>query len=161
MSGQPSAMSDAQLARERCDVFLRQETEVLTRNEVPLLEECPICLDTYTVEPPVRIKQEGCRHVFGRNCIIALLTSHPRQEKRCPLCRTTWMDASAPRQIRGQPRSAHPMIVGLPGSHWGRWRPAGPPSRRPTNSQPRVINLVDSDDAEEDVSLLPASLVNR
>lgn len=86
-------MADHKAARERAAAFLAGQTEHVDPQDLPILEECPICLDTYQSEQPVRIKIAGCAHVFGRSCLLALLTNNPRLEKKCPLCRTVWVKA--------------------------------------------------------------------
>lgn len=60
-----------------------------------MLDECSICLENFVLEQSVRIKIEGCNHIFGRNCLTAILTNNPRLEKKCPLCRTVWIAAPA------------------------------------------------------------------
>lgn len=86
-------MADHKAARERCTTFLKEKTEAVDAQDLPVLDECPICLDSYVLEESVSIKVEGCNHVFGRNCLISILTNNPRLEKKCPLCRTVWIEA--------------------------------------------------------------------
>jgi hypothetical protein len=88
-------MADHKAARERCTTFLKEKTDAVDPQDLPVLDECPICLENYNQEQPVRIKIEGCNHVFGRSCLTTVLTNNPRLEKNCPLCRTLWMEAPA------------------------------------------------------------------
>ncbi|CAO2650196.1 Nn.00g014880.m01.CDS01 [Neocucurbitaria sp. VM-36] len=75
-------------------------------DKVPLLSECPICLENYSKEPCLHIIGiEGCNHQFGLNCLRAILRSHPNEEKKCPLCRTVWIPAAAPLRRRSTSRS--------------------------------------------------------
>ena len=58
-----------------------------TRNEEISLEgltgeECPICLENYSNQKPV--KKLFCGHYFCRNCIDKVIEIHPF----CPLCNT-------------------------------------------------------------------------
>ncbi|KAJ4372930.1 hypothetical protein N0V83_003221 [Neocucurbitaria cava] len=83
--------------------FINNHTVV--DNDVPLLNECPICLDNFTSEPCLRITEiEGCNHQIGLTCLREILRSHPGEEKRCPLCRTVWISATAA-PTRTVPRS--------------------------------------------------------
>jgi hypothetical protein len=88
-------MADHRAARERCTTFLQKWTEAVDPQDLPVLDECPICLENYDQEQSVRIKIEGCNHVFGRSCLATVLTNNPRLEKKCPLCRTLWIKAPA------------------------------------------------------------------
>ncbi|KAL1591993.1 hypothetical protein SLS60_011585 [Paraconiothyrium brasiliense] len=106
-------MADHKAARELCTTFLKEKTEVIDPQDMPILDECPICLDTYVSEQSVRINIEGCKHIFGRSCLTAMLTNNPRLQKKCPLCRTVWMNAPAGASV-GAPLS--PIRWGSPGS---------------------------------------------
>jgi hypothetical protein len=69
-------------------------------------EECPICLDSYTLERCVQITGiPNCTHRIGFDCLIKVLRDCPTQEKRCPLCRAVWIPGptTAP-----NPNPAHP-----------------------------------------------------
>jgi hypothetical protein len=179
-------MADHKAARERCTTFLKEKTEVVDAQDLPVLDECPICLDSYVLEQSVRIKVEGCNHVFGRNCLTAILTNNPRLAKKCPLCRTEWMKAPAgsstgapsdPFRLGVIPR-ALPPISYLPnpdlrapaaiqffplGSRVATARsqmptPSAGPLRSSVQPMDRVINLIDSDNEEDVRTLLVFSL---
>ncbi|KAF2438269.1 hypothetical protein P171DRAFT_171120 [Karstenula rhodostoma CBS 690.94] len=94
-------MADHKAARERCTTFLKEKTKPVDPQDLPVLDECPICLDNYVLEQCVQIKIEGCNHIFGRNCLTAILTNNPRLAKKCPLCRTVWMEAPTPAPALG------------------------------------------------------------
>ncbi|KAK7185580.1 uncharacterized protein CC84DRAFT_1211234 [Paraphaeosphaeria sporulosa] len=170
-------MADHKAARDRCTAFLKQKTEAVDPQDLPVLDECPICLDNYVLEQSVRIKIEGCNHVFGRNCLTAILTNNPRLEKKCPLCRTLWMRAPAG-AVQPPVRTA---VLSLPGPHARRgvldpmaiarladderarhvpqqratpniWTRFSRETLLPERERPRegrVINLIDSDDDED------------
>ncbi|RAR11231.1 hypothetical protein DDE82_000704 [Stemphylium lycopersici] len=56
--------------------------------------KCPICLDAYTTEPCLHITgTAGCNHHIGATCLQEMLKNQPHAEKKCPLCRTTWIPA--------------------------------------------------------------------
>ena len=81
-------------------------THTVVDPDVPLLDECPICLDNFSTEPCLRIIGiEGCTHHVGRACLQDMLRNHPNEEKRCPLCRTVWIAASAPPARRSVSRT--------------------------------------------------------
>ena len=166
-------MADQTAARARCAEFLQNHTRDVGPDELPALEECPICLDTYQSEQPVQIQVEGCNHILGRWCLEAMLTTNPRLEKTCPLCRTKLMDAPAGSPAGpavGQPpgraipmpfaRSARPPnptpVRGAQDSVRSRRQPPRGTSffssnSNPTgaSSQPRIANLIDFDDDED------------
>lgn len=74
-------------------------TEVSTTHDL-----CDICLNDFTNnDPAVQIlKISGCRHIFGRECILVWLAAH----NSCPLCRAVLIQpsASAPSHINRQAR---------------------------------------------------------
>ncbi|OAL02264.1 hypothetical protein IQ06DRAFT_346852 [Phaeosphaeriaceae sp. SRC1lsM3a] len=74
-------------------------TEVSTTHDL-----CDICLNNFTNnDPAVQIlKISGCRHIFGRECILVWLAAH----NSCPLCRAVLIQpsASAPSHIHRQAR---------------------------------------------------------
>ena len=74
--------------------------------DVPKEDECPICLDIYSdaPEPCLRVKgKAGCTCRIGLVCLGEMLSKSPEKEKRCPLCRASWMASTAP-----PPQTAHP-----------------------------------------------------
>jgi hypothetical protein len=172
-------MADPLAARARCAEFLKNHTRDVCPDELPALEECPICLDTYQNEKPVQIQVEGCNHILGRWCLEAMLTTNPRLEKTCPLCRTKLMDAPAgspagpavglpPGRAIPMPslRSARPPDLtpasGAQDSVRSRRQPPRGTSLFSSNNnpsgasfQPRIFNLIDPDD-DEDVSISKA-----
>lgn len=81
----------ARVARaQAADAFVANHTA--PDDSVPLLEECPICLDNYRHETCVRITGiAGCNHRIGLTCLTELLRSHAELEKKCPLCRAVWI----------------------------------------------------------------------
>ena len=86
-------MDDPPAQTDRVTAFLTTHT-TLDNDDVPLLEECPICLESYSSEPRRRITGiGGCAHHIGAKCLEEMLHSHPNEEKRCPLCRTMWIPA--------------------------------------------------------------------
>jgi hypothetical protein len=94
-------------ATDPATAFIKAHTKVCTTDEdieIILVGECPLCLDAYVDEPPLRITGiEGCNHVFGEHCLRLLLNKYPRAEKKCPLCRTVWIqghDQQDPRARR-------------------------------------------------------------
>jgi hypothetical protein len=92
------------------DAFIANHTAADV--SVPLLEECPICLDNYSHEICVRITGvAGCNHRIGLTCLTALLKSHPELEKKCPLCRAVWIA----RPISVPRRRANAIRVGARG----------------------------------------------
>ncbi|KAJ4299442.1 hypothetical protein N0V90_004687 [Kalmusia sp. IMI 367209] len=90
-------MGDQHAVPQRATAWLQENVESVSPGDLPILDECPICLDTYSTEQAVRIKLKDCGHVFGITCLVALFTSNANLEKTCPLCRTVWMSAPAPR----------------------------------------------------------------
>lgn len=132
-------MVDHKAARDRCDAFIKDQTEEVRPEELPAQEECPICLNTYEEETPVRIKMDGCSHIIGRNCLSAILTNSPRLEKKCPLCRTKWMDAPAS-TVRDIAAVREMMArAGLPRNMGGYGLAFSPaPRPRPTSGTPRT-----------------------
>ncbi|KAF1937670.1 hypothetical protein EJ02DRAFT_426384 [Clathrospora elynae] len=84
-------------------------------SNVPLLEECAICLENYSIEVCVRIVGiTGCTHRVGLACLEAMLRTHPQEEKKCPLCRAVWI--SAPPHAfppRGQSLSMSRRMAGM------------------------------------------------
>ncbi|KAF1965135.1 hypothetical protein BU23DRAFT_604364 [Bimuria novae-zelandiae CBS 107.79] len=154
-------MTDHKAARDRCAAFLKGQIEPVCPNEICPSDECPICLDAYEVEQPVRIKIGGCGHVFGRNCLTAILTNNPRLEKTCPLCRTKWMDAlaGAPSESGGNNSrvlarmpygtfSARP-TPRLHGAHGTTHRTIGDRMTMPSAGPPSEVINLDSDDEED------------
>ncbi|KAL6707257.1 hypothetical protein ACN47E_004245 [Coniothyrium glycines] len=84
---------------DRVTSFLASHT-TLDDEAVPLLDECPICLDNYSSEPRLRIANlPNCAHHVGASCLSTLLRTRPDEEKKCPLCRTVWIPAG-PAQSR-------------------------------------------------------------
>ncbi|KAH7383895.1 hypothetical protein BKA66DRAFT_570087 [Pyrenochaeta sp. MPI-SDFR-AT-0127] len=74
--------------------FINEHTVV--DNDVPLLDECPICLDNYSTESCLEIIGiQGCAHRIGMKCLQEMLSCYPNEEKKCPLCRTVWVAAPA------------------------------------------------------------------
>jgi hypothetical protein len=88
---------------------------------LPLLDECPICLDNYQSETCLQITGiNGCNHHVGHKCLEEMLRSHPNEEKKCPLCRAVWIPAPAlnfpPRdQSLAMSRRMQGMFAGLDG----------------------------------------------
>lgn len=67
----------------------------IINNTVQVFDECPICLDNYSTEQCLRItKIEGCTHRIGQTCLEHMLQNRPNEEKKCPLCRTTWIPSA-------------------------------------------------------------------
>jgi hypothetical protein len=83
-------------------VFMNNKVEFVTP---AYLDECIICLESYEQEAGARITGiPGCTHVIGSKCLMRLLTANPREEKKCPICRTVWIPASPQAQNRGDIR---------------------------------------------------------
>lgn len=89
------------------DDFIKSHTEIVSPDDRPILEECPVCLDTYVNESAARITLPGCGHMIGLSCLTAILEDKTDLDKKCPLCRTLWMKALPPVLSSG-PRPRHP-----------------------------------------------------
>lgn len=54
---------------------------------------CPICLEGEAEHLCVQIYNvQGCNHLIGYDCLKAMLSFNEDDEKRCPLCRTVWLE---------------------------------------------------------------------
>ncbi|KAH7082773.1 hypothetical protein BKA63DRAFT_137824 [Paraphoma chrysanthemicola] len=92
--------------------FIRDNT--LLDSTVAVLEECPICLDTYTSECCVRVTGvPGCTHRIGINCLERLLRNKSGDEKKCPMCRSVWIKGAVPSTSTEQERPSDPIEVSL------------------------------------------------
>ncbi|KAF2794022.1 hypothetical protein K505DRAFT_31725 [Melanomma pulvis-pyrius CBS 109.77] len=99
--------------RMRSQDFINIHTVVVPPGTLPTGQECPICLEDYAhaVEPAVRITRiRGCTHVFGLNCLRAMLDNQPNATKKCPLCRSVWIPGvdEAPRGLRNHEAMVNP-----------------------------------------------------
>ncbi|KAF1848968.1 uncharacterized protein K460DRAFT_364894 [Cucurbitaria berberidis CBS 394.84] len=115
----PAPLTTQTATTDAATTFINTHTAF--EGHIPLLEECPICLDNYSTEPCVRIIGiEGCTHLVGLSCLQEILRDHPEKEKRCPLCRAMWIAASgtpARRTVRrvSMPRRMTGTFSGLNG----------------------------------------------
>lgn len=101
----PSTIESQRLSNDVATTFIYAHT--IVDDNVPLLEECPICLDNYSTESCLEITGiEGCNHRVGMKCLRQMLQSSPDEEKRCPLCRTVWVTAPANRALSTSRRMA-------------------------------------------------------
>jgi hypothetical protein len=81
---------------------------------LPFLDECPICLDNYSLETCLRITGiDGCNHHIGRKCLEEMLRSRPNEEKKCPLCRAVWIPARPRFPSRGQSLATSRRMQGM------------------------------------------------
>ncbi|KAF2682923.1 hypothetical protein K458DRAFT_405096 [Lentithecium fluviatile CBS 122367] len=94
-----AAMANAQSpAATVAATFIETKTDIMSPHDVPIMDECPICLESYNNEAPTRITgADGCNHIIGLKCLTSLLSANPNQETKCPICRTVWIHAP-PRQ---------------------------------------------------------------
>jgi hypothetical protein len=137
--------------------FIRDHTA--QDDTLPQQDECPICLETYTTEQCLRITNiPSCTHNIGADCLDRLLRSNAHEEKKCPLCRTTWIPARAlpfpPRnESLGTSRRMAYMFAGLDGigADIGGGQQVGAPARLPSLSPP-VFTPPPQQDANERVS---------
>ncbi|KAF2273123.1 uncharacterized protein EI97DRAFT_436367 [Westerdykella ornata] len=104
-----------------CSNFIREHTKRYSRPQIstetmsaqgtalpespPDHTECPICLDSYGTEEGAEYAVQitgiaNCSHVLGSECLKTILRSNPGGEKRCPLCRATWVAAIRTRPSR-------------------------------------------------------------
>jgi hypothetical protein len=80
----------------------------------PFLDDCPICLDTYSLETCLRMTGiDGCNHHIGHKCLEEMLRSHPNEEKKCPLCRAVWIPARPRFPPRGQSLATSRRMQGM------------------------------------------------
>ena len=91
-------------ANDAATKFVNEHTKI---DIDPLLqEECPICLDAYTVERCVQITGiPNCTHRIGFDCLMRVLSDRTTQEKRCPLCRAPWIPGPNSEAIERASRS--------------------------------------------------------
>lgn len=55
-------------------------------------KECPICQEEEAKHECVQIKyMAGCAHMIGKACLLTMLAGRPKGEKKCPFCRTLWL----------------------------------------------------------------------
>tara|TARA_R110002003_G_scaffold111_5_gene9449 strand:+ start:2354 stop:3592 length:1239 start_codon:yes stop_codon:yes gene_type:complete len=130
---------------------------------VPPSEECPICLDNYTSEQCLRITGiPGCTHRVGQKCLEELLRNRPGDEKKCPLCRTRWIEAFAPASARREEQGTAQRAVRVDAmlrnffgreyaAQWGGGMLAEPVRQpQPQPPQPHPGQLINLDSDEDD-----------
>jgi hypothetical protein len=114
--------------------FIANHTAV--DEEVPLLEECPICLDNYSNEHCLRITGlSGCTHRIGQGCLERMLRRSPAKDTKCPLCRAVWIAAQAPAAAPARPTRVRPPMV--------------PPRRVTSARRAEVANLLGDNIAQQ------------
>lgn len=112
---------------------------------VPVNDECPICLDNYSVENCLRITGiPGCTHHIGQACLERLLSSRPDLEKKCPMCRATWVAVPSP-----APRRPGRLIDLLDEAIQRRAQPSSAPHSVPLRRTPELV-IIDGDSESVD-----------
>jgi hypothetical protein len=88
-------LAQTDLLNTRAQTFVSTHTTVVPTHELSLIEECTICLETYTDEKSVKIIGiEGCTHVIGERCLYMFLAKEPEKMKKCPVCRAVWIQGN-------------------------------------------------------------------
>jgi hypothetical protein len=88
-------LAQTDLLNTRAQNFVSAHTTVVPTHELSLIEECTICLETYTDEKSVKIIGiEGCTHVIGEGCLHMFLAKEPEKTKKCPVCRAVWIQGN-------------------------------------------------------------------